>query len=276
MAAIRVCGHIYGCEHTGDAAKQLPLWSVSDIVCCQEFWYASPETLARYVEVLAPRYRLHGLQRPGPDGASSRRPDGLFMAIRDEWEVLHEVDIDFEDAAGRCAQLLHLRRQPEDRALDDEPSAEPSVDELLVCNVHLLFSHNEASDQIRAREVHKLLTCLDTYKASLAAPPPALICGDLNGEMSSPVSCFLHRYGWRSAFGSARRGDSRRGAADAPGVEGGGRRWVSHLTHEREALGVDYIWLLNPSDPRPAVKPDWTDHVFSEVGADRWSGAFRL
>ena len=32
----------------------------------------------------------------------------LFMASAQEWRVVHEADLDFEDAAGRCAQLLHL------------------------------------------------------------------------------------------------------------------------------------------------------------------------
>ena len=54
--------------------------------------------------------------------------------------------------------------------------------ELIVANVHLLFPHNEVSQAIRVRELHKLLTYLDEYKATLARPLPALICGDFNGR----------------------------------------------------------------------------------------------
>lgn len=47
---------------------------------------------------------MHGMQRPRISATVSR-PDGLFMAISREWEVVREVDLDFEDAAGRCAQV---------------------------------------------------------------------------------------------------------------------------------------------------------------------------
>ena len=55
------------------AILELPLWE-SDIICAQEFWYANREVFDMYVEALQGRFRMHGLQRPGPDGG--RRPDG--------------------------------------------------------------------------------------------------------------------------------------------------------------------------------------------------------
>jgi len=218
----------------------LPLFTESDVICCQEFWYSNADVFNMYVNALNSKYRMHGLQRPGPGG--SVRPDGLFMAISREFEVVHEADIDFEDAAGRCAQLLHLRRA--------HAEGGSGISELLVANVHLLFPHNEVSGRIRVREVHKLLTYMERYKTTLERPPPAIICGDLNSPVDSRVIQFLMRYGWQSTFSSAK--------PDAP--------WVSHFTHERQAKAVDYIWLLNPSRPRPPV-PDWTDLVFSEMAA---------
>ena len=88
----------------------LPLWQESDIVCCQEFWYASPDVFEMYVSALRRRFKMHGLQRSG------RRPDGLLIAIAHEWEVIHEEDLDFDDIAGRCAQVLHVRRDGRDPA----------------------------------------------------------------------------------------------------------------------------------------------------------------
>ena len=94
------------------------LWE-SDIICCQEFWYSDALCFQKYVDSLRPRFFMHGLQRKGgivcndegrPCTQLPGRPDGLFMAISREWEVLHEADLDFEDAAGRCAQILHIRR----------------------------------------------------------------------------------------------------------------------------------------------------------------------
>ena len=191
------------------------------------------------------------------------------MAISKDWEVVHEADIDFEDAAGRCAQLLHLRRVA--------TTVPRSPSELIVANVHLLFPHNEASARIRVRQVHKLLTMVDQYKDCLARPPPSLLCGDFNGRHDGPVVQFLSRYGWQSTLGQQL--EARRGL-------GGATAWVSHFTHEQQAVGVDFIFLLNPSVPRAPV-PDWTDFVFSEVAqqlarqgfqrpSDAWSYVVQL
>ena len=260
----------------------LDLWD-SDIICCQEFWYGNKECFDLYVDTLRSSYNMYGLQRPGPTGL---RPDGLFMAIRKEWEVISESDIDFADAAGRCAQLLHLRRVGSSEAQDGQPSGggarqdagstststsstlgsssfSSRPTELIVANVHLLFPHNEASVRIRVREVHKMLSFLEQYKKSLSGPPPAsLICGDFNGEVSSRVVQFLMRYGWQCTFSAARgSADSKTSEPEDPAAP---PRWVSHFTHENRAVGVDYIWLSNPSQPRLPV-PDWTDFVFSEM-----------
>jgi len=222
------------------AILELPVWAESDVICCQEFWYSNPDVFNLYVRALGGRYRMHGLQRPGgPDGA--RRPDGLFMAIAREWDVVHESDIDFEDAAGRCAQLLHLRRsaaasQQQSDALGGGQAA--SIDEILVANVHLLFPHNEASARIRVREVHKLLAYLDLYKRRLARPPPTLICGDFNGDSDSKVVQFLRRYGWQCSYSHV-----------------SGQPWVSHYTHENEAKGVDYVAELRPRTYSPPPFP---------------------
>ena len=100
------------------------------------------------------------------------------------------------DQAGRCAQLLHLRRPSR-----SESGGTPRPSELLVANVHLLFPHNAAAQRIRVRRVHKLLAYIDEYKASLSdQPPPALICGDFNGDADSTVVQFLQRYGWQCSF----------------------------------------------------------------------------
>ena len=155
-----------------DAILRQPIWQTADIICCQEFWYANQQTFDLYVRTLQPHFLMHGLQRPGH--GVLQRPDGLFMAISRRWEVIHEADIDFEDAAGRCAQLLHLRRRRggddhddgddaageggeggeggkggEGGAVGEGGTADSTADddgarELLVANVHLLFPHNEA------------------------------------------------------------------------------------------------------------------------------------
>lgn len=225
----------------------LDVWNTSDIVCCQEFWYASQDLFDLYVNTLQPRYRMHGLRRSGA------RPDGLFMAISREWEVVHEADLDFEDAAGRCAQLLHLKRE-----VDSDDASSNAITELLVANVHLLFPHNEAAGRVRLREMHKVLAYLEFYKTKLDAPPPTLICGDLNGPTGSVVAQSLARYGWQDSY------SSHAGCNIEQLSEGEGCGWVSHLNHLGVAEGVDYIMVQSPSTRRLPVA-DWTDFVMAEI-----------
>ena len=270
---------------------RLPVWQESDIVCCQEFWYASPDVFEMYVSTLRRRFKMHGLQRSG------RRPDGLFIAIAHEWEVLHEEDLDFDDVAGRCAQVLHIRRgvggggggggsgggrgdaaasqtlNPSNLRLGDlgdadgvggagdagrageAGDADTEVNELLVANVHLMFQHSDEVARVRLREMYKVLAALDRYKATLAAPPPTLICGDLNGPTGSVVADCLARYGWRDSY-------SESSGCDVFSEDSCG--WVSHLNHLGQAQGVDYIMVQSPSVPRrPAA--DWTDFVIQEI-----------
>ena len=261
---------------------RLPVWRESDIVCCQEFWYASPDVFEMYVSTLRRRFKMHGLQRSG------RRPDGLFIAIAHEWEVVHEEDLDFDDIAGRCAQVLHIRRGGSDRGAEGAGAEQGSqtlnpsnvrlgdavgtdggadgagaagggvdteVTELLVANVHLMFQHDEAVARVRLREMYKVLTALDRYKATLAAPPPTLICGDLNGPTGSVVAECLARYGWRDSY-------SESSGCDVFSEESCG--WVSHLNHLGQAEGVDYIMVQSPSVPRRPA-PDYTDFVIQEI-----------
>ena len=225
----------------------LDVWNTSDIVCCQEFWFGSQDVFDLYVNTLQPHFKMHGLRRSGA------RPDGLFMAISREWEVVHEADLDFEDAAGRCAQLLHLRREA-----DSDDASSTAVTELLIANVHLLFPHNEAAGRVRLREMHKLLAYLEFYKAKLDKPPPTLICGDLNGPTGSVVAQSLARYGWRDSY------SSHAGCKIEQVSEGEGCGWVSHLNHLGVAEGVDYIMAQSPSTRRLPVA-DWTDFVMAEI-----------
>lgn len=214
-----------------EAILELPFWQESDIVCCQEFWYADADVFGLYVKRLLPRFQMHGLQRSGD------RPDGLFMAITHEWEVVHEDDLDFGDVAGRCAQVLHLRRK--------EDAGGDQVKELLVVNVHLLFPHNEALARVRLREIFKVLAKLDAYKVTLAAPPPTLICGDLNGPTGSVVAQCLARYGWRDSYSEYSGCDLLRCGEGAQTDCG----WVSHRNHLGLAEGVDYIWVSDARAP---------------------------
>lgn len=111
------------------------------------------------------------------------------------------------------------------------------------------------------RSAHKLLSYIEEYKQTLAVVPPALICGDLNGTPDSVVLEYLKGYSWSCSLSSK----LAKSALD--------KCWVSHRSHERRSIGVDYILLQNPSERRVAVA-DWTDHVFSEIAKELLSKGF--
>ena len=143
----------------------LPVWQESDIVCCQEFWYASPDVFEMYVSSLRRRFKMHGLQRSG------RRPDGLFIAIAHEWEVVHEEDLDFDDIAGRCAQVLHVRRDGRDAAAGAAGAAGRATEEteetLNPSNVQLADVDDECVVDVAAGA-----GCVDTEVTEPTLPNP--------------------------------------------------------------------------------------------------------
>ncbi|KAJ1635658.1 hypothetical protein T492DRAFT_965001 [Pavlovales sp. CCMP2436] len=230
---------------------ELPLWDSSDFVALQEVWYACPEVHAMFVTALQTRFHLHGLQR-GFGRRGRERPDGLMLAVKRQWNVLAEVEVDFADVGDRCAQLLHVRRASDGR-------------ELLLINTHLLFAHNRASHRIQLREVHKILAAVDGYKASVersrglgggsCAPLPLVLCGDLNTPPRGEVAALLRTYGFASSFHEVV--SKKHGASRALGA-------VTHRAHTGELVSCDYILCANPSAPRPAARK-WADVVFAEL-----------
>ena len=110
--------------------------------------------------------------------------------------------------------------------------------ETLVVNTHLLFPHNENSSLIRLREVFKILEFLRELQREPAIGGkklPIVITGDFNGsKFGSGVSLF-----------DVARIHERVGRVSGPGRLQ--TSWVSHLNHHGECVGVDHMFLLNPS-----------------------------
>jgi hypothetical protein len=189
------------------------------------------------------------------------------------------------------ATLMHLR--PSARGADASSSA-PLGDVLLV-NTHLLFPHNSNSTLIRLRESFKILEYLHEYQEtargalakSTSAPTrrlPVVMCGDFNGTSRGAVARFLSSQGFVSAFEASRPGAA---AADDAPIEPEAQTaeatkdenrnaardgWISHLNHHGECVGVDHVWVLNPSRQSAgadnnAPPPSWKTAIYAMIQA---------
>ena len=263
----------------------------STCVCLQEFWHADAATAELYATALRRAgYTFHVTPRTGG------RPDGLLTAVRDDaFEVVETRDILFNDCGDRVATLVHLR--PRVAAFRAPADASASFGDVLLVNTHLLFPHNSNSTLIRLRESFKILEYLHEYQeyhrgalASRTSAPtrrlPVVMCGDFNGTSRGAVARFLSSQGFVSAY-DASLGASV--AVDAPiepeaqtppkaatarlakkNENGGG--WISHLNHHGECVGVDHVWVLNPSRQRAgadtdAPAPSWKTAIYAMIQA---------
>ncbi|GJP46707.1 hypothetical protein CLOM_g5959 [Closterium sp. NIES-68] len=209
----------------------------STVVCLQEFWF-NADLERMYHDALEEHgYQLFKLPR------TNARGDGLVTAVRGGQgvSVADYEPILFNDCGDRVAQLLRLRVRG---------------GEMLLVNTHLLFPHNANSSLIRLREVYKVLEYLEQYRQRHGLPAlPIVLCGDLNGTKTGRVYRFLRSQGFVSCYDTAKQ------HADNDAC------WVSHRNHHGALVGVDYIWLLNPSAQDEPLTADWKAAIFQMIKA---------
>lgn len=228
----------------------------SSVCCLQEFWHANAETKALYESRMAAAgYQTFVTPRTGG------RPDGLLTCVRSaDFDVVEHRNLDFNDCGDRVASLLHLR------------SVGATAYDVLVVNTHLLFPHNANSTLIRLRECFKILEYLHEYQELAASTVgqaggrarrlPVVMCGDFNGSIRGACSRFLQSQGFVSAL-------EERRACECDVISSG---WVSHMNHHGEAVGVDHVWLLNPSKQkadtdgtRVVAPPSWKAAIYAMI-----------
>ncbi|CAI5982955.1 unnamed protein product [Closterium sp. NIES-65] len=210
----------------------------STVVCLQEFWFNADLERMYHDALEAHGYQLYKLPR------TNARGDGLLMAVRggEGVSVADYEPILFNDCGDRVAQLLRLRM--------------PGAGEMLVVNTHLLFPHNANSSLIRLREVYKVLEYLEQYRQRHHLPAlPIVLCGDLNGTKAGRVYRFLRSQGFVSCYDAAMHHADHDTA------------WVSHRNHHGVLVGVDYIWLLNPTAQDQPLTADWKAAIFQMIKA---------
>jgi endonuclease/exonuclease/phosphatase family metal-dependent hydrolase len=210
----------------------------ADVVCVQEFWHASEGIASLWRE----RLRECGYEAMHVTRRTSGRCDGLLTATKRDVEVLDARDVLFNDCGDRVATAVRLKK---------------AGVEMIVVNTHLLFPHNENSSLIRLRESFKILGFLHEMfnEPTLRGRRlPIVITGDFNGTNNGRVFRFLTSQGFVSAL------DSTIDAAKR-------KAWVSHKNHHGELVGVDHMFLLNPSSQITPIGVSWKDAVFAMVRA---------
>ncbi|CAI5467515.1 unnamed protein product [Closterium sp. Yama58-4] len=210
----------------------------STVVCLQEFWFNADLERMYHHALEAHGYQLYKLPR------TNARGDGLLTAVRGGQgvSVADYEPILFNDCGDRVAQLLRLRVH--------------GGGEMLLVNTHLLFPHNANSSLIRLREVYKVLEYLEQYRQRHHLPAlPIVLCGDLNGTKAGRVYRFLRSQGFVSCYDTAMQHPDHDTC------------WVSHRNHHGALVGVDYIWLLNPTAQDKPLTADWKAAIFQMIKA---------
>jgi len=217
---------------------QMLLRNAPSVVCMQEFWVANDQLVALYKRKMeAAGYTLYVTPRTGDRG------DGLCTAVQEaRFDVIDRYNIPFRDIGDRVAHLLHLKAI----------GSGYLEDELLLINLHLMFPHDTNCTVIRLRQCGKLLNNLKLYlEAKDLARVPIVICGDWNGTSRGHLAGFMRSQGFISVYDE----------------HNPGHRWVSHLNHNSQAVGVDCIWLLNPSAQAGSLTANWRRTACANIAA---------
>eukprot|EP00899_Mesostigma_viride_P009112 jgi/Mesvir1/18201/Mv09484-RA.2 len=174
-----------------------------------------------------------GVGRNGQEGAAGMPPSGQVSS-----------------AAGKDAM-------GKEKEKEKEKEHTRGCVEFIVVNTHLTFPHSKSYTLVRLREVFKIIEFLQHYRegAGLAAMP-IVLCGDWNGGKLGQVYKFLRSQGFVSSY------DVANGLSDDEEST-----WVSHRNHHGDEVGVDFIYLLNPSCQLQPLSVDWKETVFSVVKA---------
>lgn len=265
-----------------DVCSFLPRRRPSVLPPRQEFWHASPDVRQLYERGLdAAGYATFVTPRTG------NRPDGLLTAVkRDEFDVVEQRDILFNDCGDRVATLVHIRHRSAG-ASGGGDGARASLGDVLVVNTHLLFPHNSNSTLIRLRETFKILEYLHEYQEKMVSSVvtaggrgmrlPVVMCGDFNGTIRGSVSRFLQSQGFESAYevsiGNGNGGCECADEAAVASERSEPSRWISHLNHHGEVVGVDHVWVLNPSKQcaqkggSASPPPSWKTAIYAMIQA---------
>eukprot|EP00903_Cladosiphon_okamuranus_P017828 g16407.t1 len=212
----------------------------SDVICLQELWVAEQEMVDMYQRSLQ-GYSMFTLPR------TEARGDGVACFVKEDIDVLDKQDLRLKGVGGRVALVLRL-------GIGGGGEGGGGRREVVVANTHLLFPHARTFQILRIRELRKLLAFVECYtQTNDLAHLPVVLCGDFNGRTSGRVYQHLADRGFRCSY------------EDTLGPGADCSRWITHVNHLGEELGVDYIWYRNPDPRLEPMEPAWESIVYQST-----------
>ena len=155
--------------------------SKADIICLQEFWSASTELKALYMnEMCSPGEGGYTFRELTRTSHWKNRDDGLACFVRHDRIAIQDIQpILFHDCGDRVAQMLLLALRPLDSSIPPQ--------QFICVNTHLLFPHNEYSTKIRLREIAKVLGFVESYRVRE-------LCSTICGRSDISIQIHHHLY----------------------------------------------------------------------------------
>ncbi|CAF3687359.1 unnamed protein product [Rotaria sp. Silwood1] len=206
-----------------------------DLICLQEFWFKNPLFIQLYKANLSPKYSFYTLQRTG------FLDDGLAILIdSNRVKFIDRYDMKLHDIGNRIGILLNL---------------EFNGKNILVINLHLTFPHNRFERRVRLKQMIKFLELIHKYQQAnnLLNQCSIILSGDFNTTYYNDNVYQLIEKDFQSSFKFIH----------------GYEPHVTHLTHKREQLAVDFIFyksnILQPMSseliPLGCNHLFWNDHT---------------
>ena len=184
----------------------------ANLICLQEFWFKNRSFVQLYQSSFSSKYSFYTLRRTGS------ADDGLAILVDNQnVKFINKCEFKLRDIGNRVGLLLHLEYQ-------NKP--------LLLFNVHLTFPHYRFERHVRLKQIKRFLHLIDEYQSSrnLHNKCSIILCGDFNASyQNDPVYTSMEKH-YQSTYKRIH----------------GHEPFVTHLTHRKEQLGVDFIFYKSP------------------------------
>ncbi|CAF1409114.1 unnamed protein product [Adineta ricciae] len=206
------------------------------LICLQEFWLNEQSFIKLYESNLSSKYSSYYVQR------THDHDDGLAIFVdRNHFKFINQEDLLLNDIGNRVGLLLHLEYKGK---------------ALLVINIHLTFPHNAFDRHLRLTQIKKFLDMIHEYQMKnnlLSDKCSIILCGDFNSSWDNDPVYQLIEKQFRSSYLIVNKNEPK----------------VTHLTHRREELGVDFIFyqsnifqpITSELIPRGCDVHKWNDTI---------------
>lgn len=213
------------------------IFPFADILGIQEFWTDPQYFGIFYDDFQKFGFELRILQRTGS------KLDALVFAVKkDVFEVVNSLNVVLCTLSDRVALVLWLRHKVTGKSF-------------IVANTHLSFPHSTQDKISQLHQMASLTNAMDEFARTnhIEKEATSMIMGDFNVEYTSRVCEHLRSLGYISCFEVSSPLNPRLSSHSMEDALPRPKRkrvlrFVSHLNHRNEALGVDHIFVRAAKD----------------------------